>query len=79
MPRHGVCGRSWSGSRACHCSGCHRTFSGTELFDRHRNHRGDHGSCLDPATLPRMELWSDGIWHMPAMTPLNRAKVARRR
>jgi len=75
MPTHGACGRTWRGTAACHCSGCCRTFSGTKLFDRHRHLRGNHGGCRDPETLPGFELWSDGVWHSPAMTDIERARV----
>jgi hypothetical protein len=40
------CKRTWNGNRACHCSSCHRHFSGLTSFDAHRS-----GQCLDPGTL----------------------------
>lgn len=64
---HGACGQSWTGLRACHCAGCHQTFSGPYLFDGHRAPRGEHGVCLDPAELPGFE-FRDGMWHAPGMT-----------
>ena len=30
------CGVTWSGLRVEHCTGCHRTFTGTSAGDRHR-------------------------------------------
>jgi hypothetical protein len=59
---------TWTGHRPCHCGSCHETFSGIRLFDAHRHHRGDHGGCLDPATLPGMER-RDGMWREPEMSP----------
>ena len=42
----GGCG-GWTGLSTCHCSACHRTFTGITAFDVHRqNYR-----CLDPATI----------------------------
>lgn len=66
MPVHPVCGKEWSGTRACHCGGCHETFSGIALFDKHRSQYGEHGRCLDPATLAGVEL-RDGVWSRPEM------------
>ena len=76
----GRCGARWRGVNACHCGGCHRTFSGPTLFDLHRSARGtaDHGTCLDPATLTKggaLELRDDGIWHAPEMTEEERHRV----
>jgi hypothetical protein len=64
---HGKCGKAWSGTRACHCSGCCETFSGIGLFDAHRNQRGEYGSCIDPSTMRDVEL-RDGVWSGPEMT-----------
>jgi hypothetical protein len=81
MPRNDVqascrCGAKWYGVSRCHCSACHRTFSGVALFDRHRSSAGEHGTCLDPATLivqrgartgqPEMYL-REGVWSGPEM------------
>lgn len=71
----GGCDSTWSLSAkaACHCSACHRTFSGIGLFDRHRRHQdveGDRGTCLDPATMftksgePLAE-FRNGMWRGP--------------
>lgn len=38
------CDNRWTGLRTCHCSACHRTFTGLSAFDLHR--RYDH--CADP-------------------------------
>lgn len=70
---------TWTGSRPCHCSACHETFSGVELFDRHRDRRGEHGHCRDPKTVAGAERWTDGIWHMPGMSDEGRARVTRAR
>lgn len=81
MPRHDVqascrCGAKWFGASRCHCSVCHRLFSGVATFDKHRSVTGEHGACLDPATLtvnsgpragqPEMFL-RDGVWSGPEM------------
>ncbi|AYR02438.1 hypothetical protein SEA_AFFECA_55 [Gordonia phage Affeca] len=57
------CGARWSALGACHCSGCHRTFTALTPFDRHR--RGDQ--CLDPATLGLIEHQRSGYtaWGAP--------------
>lgn len=44
----GGCSNTWTPLQACHCSGCHLTFSGETLFARHIDRRGRH---LDPADL----------------------------
>jgi hypothetical protein len=71
------CDASWTGHRACHCSGCCRTFSGVDLFDRHRSLAGEHGTCHDPETItyrsgPRegrhVMVLRNGIWSSPEMT-----------
>lgn len=67
MNVHGTCGATWTGARACHCSGCCRTFSGLHLFDAHRRGYGERGSCLEPEEMPGVEL-RDGIWRHPQMT-----------
>lgn len=63
----GGCAAEWTGAGKCHCSGCHETFSGIGLFDRHRSRYGEHGSCKSPADLPGIEL-RDGVWSYPQMT-----------
>jgi hypothetical protein len=68
------CDGVWTGLSACHCSGCHRTFTGWRAFDIHRS----AGRCHDPATLfdhngePRLVLitrqhWSG--WGRPGQHP----------
>ena len=51
--RCGTCNYWWTGLRACHCSGCHRTFTGLTAFDMHRE--GDHAKgtrhCVNPASV----------------------------
>jgi hypothetical protein len=58
---------------ACHCSGCHETFSGLGLFEAHRGAEGEHGHCIPPATLDACE-HRDGMWRGPAMPPEVAAK-----
>lgn len=77
---HGACGATWTGTRAAHCSGCCRTFSGIELFDRHRAGYGEHGQCVDPAELRDRTgtlicEFRDGMWRFPEMT--DEEKLAR--
>lgn len=62
----GGCATVWSGVSRCHCSRCHRTFSGAHLFDRHQV----RGACVDPAVLPGppVEL-RDGIWRSAEVNP----------
>ncbi|MEB3367392.1 FDXHR family putative zinc-binding protein [Saccharopolyspora mangrovi] len=60
------CPATWKSVNRCHCSGCHRTFSGLGLFDRHRR----YSKCVDPATVrtengePVMVL-RGGMWGGP--------------
>jgi hypothetical protein len=68
---HGKCGATWTGTRASHCSGCCRTWSGVTLFDAHRKITGEHGTCLDPTEVAErvgcpVEL-RDGVWSYPEM------------
>jgi hypothetical protein len=65
----GGCDTTWTGLLACRCSGCHHTFSGLKLFDRHRTATG---TCLDPHHIfnPRKErvmFHRDGMWRGPVM------------
>jgi hypothetical protein len=39
------CASTWSGLSVCHCSICHRTFTGLSAFDKHRL----RGQCCNPA------------------------------
>jgi hypothetical protein len=64
----GGCDTTWTGLGRAHCSACHRTFSTTSWFDRHRDQRGPRGTCLDPATLDGLVL-QDGIWRGTPMAP----------
>lgn len=87
-PRHSCqCGATWPGLSPCHCSACHRTFSGVVLFDKHRHAQGEHGGCHDPETIRNrrtgeklMFLRDDGIWHGPEMdkAALNRRTKPRK-
>lgn len=40
---HGACGKTWKqrGNITGHCSGCHETFEGVALFDKHRTDAPD--------------------------------------
>lgn len=75
------CGHRWSGLVMTHCSACCQpghgelsTFSGADLFDRHRSSAGERGSCLSPATLrakngePVM-FFRNGMWRGPERDP----------
>ena len=45
------CDTRWGGPLTCHCTACHRTFSGITAFDKHRTGSHTKGrSCLDPET-----------------------------
>lgn len=56
----GGCDNRWNGLAACHCSGCHETFSSVSGFDRHR--RG--GECLKPAEIGLVRD-GRGSWSFP--------------
>ena len=69
----GGCDSTWTGTAACHCSGCHRTFSGVGLFDKHRSAVGEYGACIDPATITDkhdqpVTFFRDGMWRGPELT-----------
>lgn len=49
------------GSRMCHCSVCHHTFTGVAPFDRHQPSR--HG-CRHPADVGLIRN-SRGVWGRP--------------
>lgn len=71
--QHASCGATWTGLSRAHCSGCGNTFSGTWYFDRHRTNKGEHGTCLDPATVTdtngnRVLYHRNGYWGGPEMT-----------
>lgn len=57
----GTCGRWWTGRRACHCGGCHATFSGISAFDRHSTVHGciqDFGGILVPIPRAWGTMWA---------------------
>jgi len=62
----GACDAEWTGTRPCHCSGCHNTFAGISAFDSHRSARGEHGECRNVGGVPGLEL-RDGMWRGPEM------------
>lgn len=55
------CEATWTGLSVCHCSACHRTFSGIGLFDKHRR----RDACVDPAEMPGELRLVDEIWRYP--------------
>lgn len=76
----GTCEEWWTALGAAHCSGCHRTFSTTNLFDRHRSSVGAHGSCLDPEKVvntkgDRIMFFRDNMWRGPEMTAEQKQKL----
>lgn len=60
------CGSQWTGAGRAHCTAknCHQTFGGVTSFDAHRKQYGEHGSCIDPATLGLVQT-EKGIWSVP--------------
>lgn len=46
-----ACGANWGGYNRCHCSACHRTFSGLTYFDMHRR----YGKCVDPGSIKKKD------------------------
>ena len=68
------CNNRWSGVTACHCAGCHRTFTSLAAFDIHRI----GGQCNDPTTqldrsgdprlVPVDKLYWSG-WRLPGELP----------
>jgi hypothetical protein len=74
------CQTKWSGAAVAHCSGCHASFAGVSLFDKHRTVRGEHGTCLDPETVrngrtgQRVMFLRDGVWRGPEMTEEQKLK-----
>jgi hypothetical protein len=73
------CDTTWTALGAAHCGSCHETFSTSGLFDLHRHARGEHGGCLDPATVlrsgDRAMFYRDGMWRGPELS--EEAKTAR--
>ncbi len=61
----GGCPTRWTAPNAAHCGKCHRLFATVSLFDKHRDQRGEHGTCLDPADCTMR--YRDGMWHGPEM------------
>jgi hypothetical protein len=47
------CGAHWGGSKTCHCTVCHRSFTVVRAFDAHRrgSYEPDRRRCVDPATV----------------------------
>jgi hypothetical protein len=46
------CHAWWTGLNTCHCTACHRTFTGITAFDKHRDgsHAQDARYCKEPLT-----------------------------
>ncbi|MGH3631247.1 MAG: hypothetical protein ACRDRL_27865 [Sciscionella sp.] len=64
----GRCAAAWTGISRAHCGACHRTFASVSLFDAHRHPHGEHGGCVDPASLRShgQPLRLTGVmWHGP--------------
>lgn len=68
------CPATWTAPTAAHCGHCHHSFAAVSLFDKHRSHDGDHGACLDPATVPGLE-FRNGCWRGPAMDEARKAAL----
>lgn len=76
----GGCDATWTAPNAAHCGGCHRQFATVALFDAHRSADGDHGTCLDPATVvgrhgERRLFFRAGMWRGPELTEAQRANL----
>lgn len=54
-----TCTRPTPTQAHCAAAGCHATFGGVSLFDRHRR----RGECLPPADLGMTEV--RGVWRIP--------------
>jgi hypothetical protein len=76
---HSRCDQQWTALGAAHCGECHRTFSSTGLFDKHRYVFGEHGACLDPAEMmnkgQRAAYFRDGMWRGPELSDEQRARL----
>jgi hypothetical protein len=68
------CDNWWTGLTACHCSACHRTFTGIKAFDMHRagSHARGTRHCVDPVSVglvPAGKSWPGwsrpGTWRGP--------------
>lgn len=69
---HGECGKSWSGARRAHCSGCHETFSTDGVADKHRiGTFGVDRRCTDPASVGLVR-GVDDVWRGPSLDPTKR-------
>lgn len=55
------------GTSRCHCSRCHRTFSGVSAFDQHHVQAGPALECREPAGrgLVQREAGGTLIWGWP--------------
>lgn len=63
------------GQATCECPACHRFFTTTTNFDRHRT--GEYGGgrvCLDPAEVG-LVLRDNGAWGGPPMTETEKARM----
>lgn len=80
----GGCDQTWTATGAAHCGACHRLFSTTTLFDKHRSAKGEHGSCLAPTQIvnrrtgERVMFFRDGMWRGPEPTSEELARIQRR-
>lgn len=56
----GGCSATWQSLALAHCSVCHHSFGSVDLFDRHRDSRGERGTCV----LPKRNgiTLVDGVW-----------------
>lgn len=74
------------GSRACHCAGCHRTFSNLTLFDAHQQWDREGAwslACKDPGALGLVRAGNEVWWTPEALqaltekvTKMNQARAA---
>lgn len=75
----GGCDASWTALGAAHCAACHTLYATPGLFDLHRSQHGEHGACLDPATVKNkgvpLLFFRDGMWRGPEMTPKETARM----
>ena len=58
------CGAKWTSAGACHCAGCHTTFSSISAFEKHRRNL----VCLTPAKaglVLRAKPKGDPLWGLP--------------
>lgn len=58
------CGSMWFGLRACHCAGCHSTFTGESAFAVHslKLECRHPAFCVSPDTGEAMLEQVDGYW-----------------